>query len=176
MRGSESLLENNRVFSIRHEKPVVETESYNSLDQLVHVTRGQPNAEIILGQYDYNASGFRVRHRFSERDDVDYYYDETAKLEERNASDGSLLAHYSYANTTVYIDLNGYVALKPWEDSLEKSKAFLRELFDDASNSVFYKFEKKRWASLTIFGVTTAKITVEAPLDVVAGAVDIADR
>ncbi|MCP4607548.1 MAG: hypothetical protein GY845_02375, partial [Planctomycetes bacterium] len=72
--------------------------TYNSLDQLVQATRGPPGARIILGHYDYNASGLRVRHRYSERGDVDYYYDENAVLEERNAADGSLLAHYNYAD------------------------------------------------------------------------------
>ncbi|MCP4688338.1 MAG: RHS repeat-associated core domain-containing protein, partial [Desulfobacterales bacterium] len=71
---------------------------YNSLDQLVQTTRGPPGAEIILGQYDYNAAGLRVRHRHSERGDVDYYYDQTAVIEERNADDGALLAHYNYAD------------------------------------------------------------------------------
>ncbi|MCP4567454.1 MAG: hypothetical protein GY841_07740, partial [FCB group bacterium] len=71
---------------------------YNAIDQLVQVTRGPPGARITLGQYDYNASGLRVRHKYSERGDVDYYYDESAVLEEHNAADGSLLAHYSYAD------------------------------------------------------------------------------
>ncbi|MCP4753018.1 MAG: hypothetical protein GY866_19190, partial [Proteobacteria bacterium] len=72
--------------------------TYNSLNQLVQTTRGPPGARITLGQYDYSASGLRVRHRFSERGDVDYFYDEYAILEERNAADDSLLAHYTYAD------------------------------------------------------------------------------
>ncbi|MCP4581933.1 MAG: hypothetical protein GY839_09955 [candidate division Zixibacteria bacterium] len=72
--------------------------TYNSLDQLVQATRGPPGARIILGQYDYNTSGLRVRHRYSERGDVNYYYDQNAVLEERKAADDTLLAHYSYAD------------------------------------------------------------------------------
>jgi RHS repeat-associated protein len=71
---------------------------YDSRNQLVQVTRGPPANELILGQYDYNSSGLRIRHRQSERGDVDYYYDDDAVIEEHNAADGSLLAHYRYAD------------------------------------------------------------------------------
>ena len=39
----------------------------------------------------------------SERGDVEYFYDETAVLEERDASDGSLLARYAYADRLLSI-------------------------------------------------------------------------
>ncbi|MGO8989042.1 MAG: RHS repeat-associated core domain-containing protein [bacterium] len=67
---------------------------YDSRNQLVQVTRGS----TVLGQYDYNSKGLRVRHRLSERGDVDYYYDDNAVIEEHNASDNSLIAHYRYAD------------------------------------------------------------------------------
>ena len=34
---------------------------YNPRDQLVQVTRGPPGAEAILGRYDYDAQGQRIR-------------------------------------------------------------------------------------------------------------------
>ena len=78
--------------------------TYDSRDQLIQVIRGTAGSEEVLGHYDYNAYGFRVRHRFSERGDVDYYYDDTAVLEEHNATDGSLLAHYRYADRLLSLD------------------------------------------------------------------------
>ncbi|MCP4712553.1 MAG: RHS repeat-associated core domain-containing protein, partial [Planctomycetes bacterium] len=81
------------------------TFTYNALDQLVETKRGPPGAESILGLYDYNASGLRVRHRLSERGDVDYYYDDNAVIEERNAADDTLLAHYRYADRLISLDM-----------------------------------------------------------------------
>jgi RHS repeat-associated protein len=66
-------------------------------NRLVQAIRGQTGSEVVLGKYDYNAEGLRIRHRLSERGDVDYFYDGKAVIEERNA-DGSLLAHYRYAD------------------------------------------------------------------------------
>ncbi|MDH3976663.1 MAG: hypothetical protein OEV42_20560, partial [Deltaproteobacteria bacterium] len=67
---------------------------YDALNQLVRANQG---AEI-KGLYDYNSGGLRVRHRLSERGDVDYFYDGNSVIEERNAADSSLLAHYRYAD------------------------------------------------------------------------------
>lgn len=67
---------------------------YDALNQLV---RANQNA-ITKGLYDYNTEGLRVRHRLSERGDVGYFYDGNAVIEERNAADSSLLAHYRYAD------------------------------------------------------------------------------
>jgi RHS repeat-associated protein len=77
---------------------------YDSRNQLVQVTRGPPGSETVLGQYDYNSSGLRVRHRQSERGDVDYYYDDDAVIEEHNVADGSLLAHYRYADRLISLE------------------------------------------------------------------------
>lgn len=78
--------------------------SYDSRNQLVQVIRGPPGSEALLGQYDYNAAGLRIRHRYSERGDVDYFYDDNAVIEEHNAADGSLLAHYRYADRLLSLD------------------------------------------------------------------------
>ncbi|MDH3976782.1 MAG: hypothetical protein OEV42_21175, partial [Deltaproteobacteria bacterium] len=67
---------------------------YDALNRLVKTTQ----ATDTQGLYEYNADGLRVRHRLSERGDVDYYYDGNSIIEERNAADGSLLAHYRYAD------------------------------------------------------------------------------
>ncbi|HAK59543.1 MAG TPA: hypothetical protein DCO77_04060, partial [Nitrospiraceae bacterium] len=77
---------------------------YDSRDQLVQTTSGSPGNETVLGLYDYNAQGLRVRHRNSERGDVDYFYDDNAVLEEHNAADGSLLAHYRYADRLLSLE------------------------------------------------------------------------
>ena len=72
--------------------------AYDARDQLVEAVRGPEGAETLLGRYDYNHAGLRVRHLSSERGDVEYYYDETAVLKERDASDGSPIARYTYAD------------------------------------------------------------------------------
>lgn len=82
---------------------------YDSRDQLVQVTRGPPANLTVLGRYDYNASGLRVRHLLSERGDVNYYYDANSVLEERNASDNTLLAHYRYADRLLSLDTGSEV-------------------------------------------------------------------
>lgn len=74
---------------------------YNSRDQLVQTQRGPPGNETeILGQYDYNYLGQRVRHLQSSRGDVNYYYDQDAVLEEQDEN-GDLLAHYRYADELI---------------------------------------------------------------------------
>ena len=71
----------------------------NSRDQMVQATRGPPSTQNapILGQYDYNAGGQRVRHHLSDRGNVDYYYDEGSVIEERDGVSGELKAFYRYA-------------------------------------------------------------------------------
>jgi RHS repeat-associated protein len=66
---------------------------YDVNNRLVRVMQGT----TLLGLYDYDAQGMRVRHRFSERGDVDYFYDGKSVVEERLPS-GELLAHYNYAD------------------------------------------------------------------------------
>jgi RHS repeat-associated protein len=74
---------------------------YNSRDQLVQTQRGPPGSETaVLGQYDYNYKGQRIRHLQSSRGDVNYYYDQDAVLEEHNGA-GGLLAHYRYADKLI---------------------------------------------------------------------------
>ncbi|MGB1140578.1 MAG: RHS repeat-associated core domain-containing protein, partial [Halioglobus sp.] len=74
--------------------------AYDSRDQLTQLIRGPPGSQEILGRYDYNYSGLRVRHRDSSRGDVDTLYDphsggQGAVLEEHSPS-GGLIAHYRY--------------------------------------------------------------------------------
>lgn len=64
---------------------------YDARDKLTRTTKGA----TILGSYAYNANGYRIRQNNSDRGNVDYLYDGTAVIEERNA--GGLLAHYRYA-------------------------------------------------------------------------------
>ncbi|MCP4490004.1 MAG: RHS repeat-associated core domain-containing protein, partial [Gammaproteobacteria bacterium] len=82
------------------------TFNYDSRDRLVQTARGPPGSQTLLGQYDYNAGGMRVRHLRSERGDVDYYYDGNSVIEERN-TDGTLLAHYRYADRLFRLDTPG---------------------------------------------------------------------
>ncbi|MCP4609739.1 MAG: hypothetical protein GY845_13610, partial [Planctomycetes bacterium] len=72
--------------------------AYNNRDQLVQVARGPPGSEVGQGKYDYNAAGMRIRHLGSERGDVEYFYDGTSVLEERDIGSDTLLAHYRYAD------------------------------------------------------------------------------
>ncbi len=75
--------------------------TYSARDRLVQVTRGPPGSETVLGQFDYNHEGMRVRHWLSDRGNVLYYHDDGAVLVERNADDGSLLAYYEYADRLI---------------------------------------------------------------------------
>jgi RHS repeat-associated protein len=74
---------------------------YSADDRLVRVTRGPPGSEEVLGLFDYDHAGNRVRHRLSDRGDVDYFYDDGSVLEEHNANDDSLLAYYVYADRLI---------------------------------------------------------------------------
>ena len=81
--------------------PMVTTFSYDVANRLVQTEQGA----TLLGQYDYNASGMRVRHYGSERGDVEYYYDDGAVLEEYVAgAGGGLLAHYRYGDRLLSLD------------------------------------------------------------------------
>ncbi|MCP4487564.1 MAG: RHS repeat-associated core domain-containing protein, partial [Gammaproteobacteria bacterium] len=75
------------------------TFDYNTRNQMI---RAMKNG-TVAGLYDYNADGMRVRHYSSERGDVDYYYDGKSVIEERRA-DGTLLAHYRYADRLFRLD------------------------------------------------------------------------
>jgi RHS repeat-associated protein len=87
------------------EKPnEILTFTYNSRDQLVQLTRGPPDNYTILGQYDYNASGMRVRHRYSSRGDINYFYDDNAVIEEQDDTTGNTLAHYHYADRLISME------------------------------------------------------------------------
>ena len=77
---------------------------YDARDRMVEAVLDEEGSETVLGRYDYDHAGLRIRHRDSERGDVDCYYDETAVLEERDASDDSLLARYAYAGLLLSID------------------------------------------------------------------------
>lgn len=85
------------------------TFTYDSRNQLVQVTRGPPASPELLGQYDYNADGLRVRHKNSERGNVNYYYDGNSVLEERSADTDTLLAHYRYADRLLSLDTGAEV-------------------------------------------------------------------
>ncbi len=72
---------------------------YDARDHLTQITRGPPGAGQVLGQFDYDADGMRVRVRDPaglDRGNVDYFYDDSAVLEERRPDD-TLLARYHYA-------------------------------------------------------------------------------
>ncbi|MFA7059874.1 MAG: Ig-like domain-containing protein [Pedobacter sp.] len=76
---------------------------YDSLDRLVRVRNGGYD----LGLYDYDDNNLRIRHRNSDRGDVDYYYDGRSVIEERNRGDNSLLARYSYADELLSLATSG---------------------------------------------------------------------
>jgi RHS repeat-associated protein len=85
---------------------------YDALDQLVEVKRGPPGSEEVVGRYDYNADGMRVRNFDSDRGDVNSYYDGNRLIEERQAGTNSLLAHYRHADRLhsleTYLDVEYY--------------------------------------------------------------------
>ncbi len=72
--------------------------AYDSRDQLVQMIRGPPAAETtVLGQFDYDYRGVRVRHNNSSRGNINYFYDGTSIIEERNDA-SQLVAFYRYAD------------------------------------------------------------------------------
>jgi RHS repeat-associated protein len=81
-----------------------QTFAYDALNRLVQTRQGPAGSQTTVGRYDYNAAGLRIRHRLSERGDVDYFYDDNAVIEEHNATDDSLLAHYRYADRLISLD------------------------------------------------------------------------
>jgi len=70
---------------------------YDVANRLVQTTQNS----TVLGKYDYNAQGMRIRHHGSERGDVEYIYDDGAVLEEYS---GGLLAHYRYGDRLLSLD------------------------------------------------------------------------
>ncbi|MCF6238163.1 MAG: hypothetical protein L3J79_05005 [Candidatus Marinimicrobia bacterium] len=74
---------------------------YDVANRLVQTTQ----SATILGQYDYNVQGMRVRHYGSERGDVDSFYDDGSVLEEYvSGAGGGLLAHYRYGDRLLSLD------------------------------------------------------------------------
>ena len=76
---------------------------YDARDQLTQVTRGPPGGDVSIGSYDYNHAGLRVRARQGDRGAVDYFYDESAVLEER-APTGELQARYHNGEEALRLD------------------------------------------------------------------------
>lgn len=71
---------------------------YDVLNRLVQARQGSGATAAVLGQYDYDENNLRIRHRNSERGNVDYFHDGRSIIEERNSADNSLIARYSYAD------------------------------------------------------------------------------
>jgi RHS repeat-associated protein len=81
--------------------PITTSFTYDSRNQLTRVIRGPPESGEILGRYDYNHEGLRIRQADSSRGDIDYLYDDTAIIEERELSSGDLIAHYRWGSSLI---------------------------------------------------------------------------
>ncbi len=79
------------------------TFDYDSLNRLV---QAKTSTGTSLGLYDYNSQNLRIRHRNSERGDVDYFYDGRSVIEE-HASDTSFLARYQYGDRLIAMNALG---------------------------------------------------------------------
>ncbi|MCP4347940.1 MAG: hypothetical protein GY795_20750, partial [Desulfobacterales bacterium] len=79
------------------------TLDYDARNRMVRAVKNGTEA----GLYDYNAHGMKVRHYAGGRGDIDYFYDGSSVIEERNA-DGTLLAHYRYADRLFRLDTQTY--------------------------------------------------------------------
>ncbi len=92
----------NTTFKADSSKPGEETTfTYDVSNRLVQTEQNSS----VLGQYDYNSQGMRIRNYGSERGDVDYFYDDGAVLEEYVAgAGGGLLAHYRYGNRLLSLE------------------------------------------------------------------------
>jgi RHS repeat-associated protein len=110
---------------------------YDSRNQLIEAKRGPPTRETVLGSYDYNAEGMRVRHRESDRGDVDTFYDGRSVIEERNPRNNSLLAHYRYADRLISLDTR--TARQYYHYDALGSTANLTD--DSGSTSVSYRLD-----------------------------------
>lgn len=96
---------------------------YDSQDRMVEAIRGPPASEQSLGHYDYDDAGLRIRHHGGTRGDVDYLYDGGSVLEERNAGDASLRAHYRYAHELLTVDVPGQARSTYHHDALGSTAA-----------------------------------------------------
>lgn len=79
---------------------------YDSLDQLVRVTRGPPGSEQVLGRYDYDANGLRIRSTDGERGTIETINDDSAPLEEHIQPPGGgaeRVARYHYGEELLAI-------------------------------------------------------------------------
>jgi len=119
--------------------------TYNSKDQLVQVTRGPPAGEIdILGQYDYNSEGMRIRHKYSERGNINYFYDDTAVIEERNDTNNNFLARYHYSDRLICLQQSNFKNQYYHQDALGSTTNLST---DDGEIKVRYKLNP--WGKIT---------------------------
>lgn len=77
---------------------------YDGADHLTDVIRGAPGAEQVLGSFEYDAGGRRIRHHQSDRGNVETYFDGASVLEEHEMTTDALLAHYRYADSLLAVD------------------------------------------------------------------------
>ena len=56
--------------------------SYSARDRLVQASRGVAGQRTVLGRYDYDHAGNRIRKRHGDRGDIDTYHDDGAVLAE----------------------------------------------------------------------------------------------
>ena len=139
--------------------------SRDSANRLVRAMQGT----TLLGLYDYNAQGMRIRHRNSNRGDVDYYYDGRSVIDEKSPG-GGLIAHYNYADKlmspatpagTQYYHLDGLgstVNLTDDQGNVQTSYllnpwgAILEQFGDSVNRHVFTGKEEDENTGLVYFG------------------------
>jgi RHS repeat-associated protein len=140
--------------------------AYDSGNRLVQTTQGGH----VLGQYDYDAQGMRIRHYQSDRGDLEYFYDGRSVIDEWKAG-GGVMAHYSYADklmslatggSTQYYHLDGLGSTVNLTDSAGGTKIsyflnpwgmILNQIGDSVNRRVFTAKEMDANTGLINFGV-----------------------
>ena len=117
--------------------------AYDARNFLKNVTSGGVGSEVGQGEYDYNYAGMRIRHKNSERGNIDYIYDDKSVLEERSLDDQSLFAHYRYADRLLSLSTGSDTQF--YHYSAHRTTTNL----SDASGNVQVSYRTNPWGEIT---------------------------
>ncbi len=76
--------------------------AYDAADRMVQAYKG--TASTLLGQYDYDYRGLRIRQRYGDRGDTDYVYDGNTIIEERNPGTETDTVRYHYGDRLISLE------------------------------------------------------------------------
>ena len=79
---------------------------YDAQDRLTRAVGDPTGAATVQGRFDYDWRGMRTRSYGSSRGDIEYVHDGSSVLQEQRP-DGTLVAHYRYADRLLSLDTGG---------------------------------------------------------------------